>query len=68
MTAWDGDFLLEALRGAGVEDPSSVTHVVCTHGHSDHVGCNYLFANALHIVGKSVSRSVKDFLNSILHI
>lgn len=33
-----------------------MTHVVCTHGHSDHTGCNYLFLNAQeHIVGLSIS-------------
>lgn len=43
-----------------------ITHVVCTHGHSDHVGCNYLFLNAKeHIVGRGISnkddyRSIED--------
>lgn len=33
-----------------------ITHVVCTHGHSDHIGCNYLFLNAKeHIVGRAIS-------------
>lgn len=33
-----------------------MTHVVCTHGHSDHIGCNYLFLNAVeHIVGRAIS-------------
>lgn len=36
--------------------PSDITHVVCTHGHSDHTGCNYLFQDAeLHIVGYTAS-------------
>lgn len=36
--------------------PNEITHVVCTHGHSDHIGCNYLFLNAkVHIVGQSIS-------------
>lgn len=47
-------------------NPTDVTHVVCTHGHSDHTGCNYLFLNAKeHIVGHSIShhneyRSLND--------
>lgn len=36
--------------------PKDVTHVVCTHGHSDHIGCNYLFLNAKeHIIGHSIA-------------
>lgn len=36
--------------------PNEITHVVCTHGHSDHIGCNYLFLDAkVHIVGRSIS-------------
>ena len=55
MTAWDGDKLMNALadRGIRCED---VDYIVCTHGHSDHVGCNYLFKNALHIVGNCLSK------------
>lgn len=43
-----------------------ITHVVCTHGHSDHIGCNYLFLKAKeHIVGRGISnkdeyRSIED--------
>lgn len=37
-----------------------VTHVICTHGHSDHTGCNYLFLRAKeHIVGHSISNRHK---------
>lgn len=36
--------------------PNEITHVVCTHGHSDHIGCNHLFLNAKeHIVGQAIS-------------
>lgn len=36
--------------------PEDITHVICTHGHSDHIGCNYLFQKAKeHIVGHSIS-------------
>lgn len=46
--------------------PSDITHVVCTHGHSDHIGCNYLFLSAEeHIVGRAISnknvyRTIED--------
>lgn len=44
--------------------PDDITHVVCTHGHSDHIGCNYLFLNAKeHIVGRGISK--KDEYRSI---
>lgn len=55
MTAWDGPKLLQALRDRNLT-PDDIEYVVCTHGHSDHIGCNYLFQNAkLHIVGYCVS-------------
>lgn len=34
---------------------SDVDYVVCSHGHSDHIGNNNLFLNAKHIVGFSIS-------------
>lgn len=43
---------------------NDITHVVCTHGHSDHVGNLNLFVNALHIVGQSVSQKDHYFLHS----
>lgn len=50
-------------------NPDNITHVICTHGHSDHIGCNYLFLNAKeHVVGRAISnkdeyRSVEDDIN-----
>lgn len=45
--------------------PNEITHVVCTHGHSDHIGCNYLFLDAkVHIVGKSISNRCEYSLHS----
>ncbi|XP_017056459.1 LOW QUALITY PROTEIN: metallo-beta-lactamase domain-containing protein 1 [Drosophila ficusphila] len=55
MTAWDGEHLrsLLAKHGVGVDE---VHVVVCSHGHSDHIGCNYLFQEArMHLVGACVS-------------
>ncbi|NWH69088.1 MBLC1 protein, partial [Geococcyx californianus] len=39
---WDHHRLLQLLAQQGVT-PSDVTHVVCTHGHSDHIGNVNLF-------------------------
>ncbi|XP_044249506.1 metallo-beta-lactamase domain-containing protein 1 isoform X1 [Drosophila takahashii] len=55
MTAWDGERLCSLLgdHGVGVDN---VDVVVCSHGHSDHIGCNYLFQNArMHLVGSCAS-------------
>ncbi|XP_017079483.1 metallo-beta-lactamase domain-containing protein 1 [Drosophila eugracilis] len=55
MTAWDGEHLRSLLgeHGLGVDD---INVVVCSHGHSDHVGCNYLFQKArMHLVGACAS-------------
>ena len=57
-TAWDGQEITEALRRRGVEC-EDVDFVVCTHGHSDHIGCNYLFKK----VGKP--KTVSNFLPSV---
>ncbi len=55
MTAWDGDKIEAALAQHGLKC-RDVHYVICTHGHSDHIGSNYLFQSAkYHIVGTSVS-------------
>jgi glyoxylase-like metal-dependent hydrolase (beta-lactamase superfamily II) len=61
MTAWDKEFLLDSLVKHKVS-PNDIDYVICTHGHSDHIGNNNLFLNALHIVGFSVSRKY-DYYN-----
>lgn len=54
---------LTELKNNGI-NTDDITHVVCTHGHSDHVGCNYLFLHAKeHIVGWAISN--KDEYRSI---
>ncbi|XP_044255609.1 metallo-beta-lactamase domain-containing protein 1 [Tribolium madens] len=55
MTAWDCEKLRKALiaNDLSCED---IDFVICTHGHSDHIGCNYLFPKAVHIVGFSISQ------------
>ncbi|KAJ8986057.1 hypothetical protein NQ317_003350 [Molorchus minor] len=60
MTAWDGERILEALQKHSLTC-DDINYVVCTHGHSDHIGCNYLFKKAIHIVGHAVSFRDKYF-------
>eukprot|EP00061_Rhincodon_typus_P003485 g20211.t1 len=52
---WDKDYLLQALQAHGVE-PDGVSFVVCTHGHSDHVGNLNLFPEATIIVSRDICR------------
>lgn len=54
MTAWDGDALLRELGHQHVK-PEEVDYVVCSHGHSDHVGNLNFFLNARHFVGSCMS-------------
>ena len=59
MTAWDGDRIKGALAIHQLL-PEDIHAVVCTHGHSDHTGCNYLFLNAeWHITGACISQRDK---------
>lgn len=51
---WDRDFLKAALKDRGLE-PGDVNWVVCTHGHSDHVGNLSLFPAAVIVVGYDIS-------------
>ena len=52
---WDRRRLLGLLGEQGLS-PGDVTHVVCTHGHSDHVGNLNLFPAAVVLVGFDLSR------------
>ncbi|KAJ3659102.1 hypothetical protein Zmor_010809 [Zophobas morio] len=60
MTSWDGDRLTEALYKNGI-NCNQIEFVICTHGHSDHIGCNYLFPKAVHIVGFCISQQYTYF-------
>lgn len=51
---WDRDFLKATLKDRGLE-PEDVHWVVCTHGHSDHVGNLSLFPTAVIVVGFDIS-------------
>ncbi|XP_036341984.1 metallo-beta-lactamase domain-containing protein 1 [Rhagoletis pomonella] len=60
LTAWDGERLTEVLHNLHGLQPKDIHVVVCTHGHSDHTGCNYLFRAAeWHIVGACISNRDK---------
>ncbi|KAK9875637.1 hypothetical protein WA026_009436 [Henosepilachna vigintioctopunctata] len=54
LTPWDGEKLQQKLWNNDI-NCEDIKYVVCTHGHSDHTGCNYLFSNAKLIVGFSIS-------------
>ncbi|XP_072038008.1 metallo-beta-lactamase domain-containing protein 1-like [Amphiura filiformis] len=50
---WDRELIVRGLASHGL-CADDIDHVVCTHGHSDHVGNLNLFLNARHIVGYDV--------------
>jgi glyoxylase-like metal-dependent hydrolase (beta-lactamase superfamily II) len=52
---WDREFILKALKKERVR-PDGISFVVCTHGHSDHIGNNNLFPNAIFIVSYDVCK------------
>ncbi|XP_045479772.1 metallo-beta-lactamase domain-containing protein 1 [Harmonia axyridis] len=54
LTPWDGEKLRAALNQHQLEC-EDIQYVICTHGHSDHTGCNYLFPKAKLIVGYCIS-------------
>ncbi|NWQ89715.1 MBLC1 protein, partial [Burhinus bistriatus] len=58
---WGGQRLLRLLAERGVS-PGDVTHVICTHGHSDHVGNLNLFPAATLVVGYDLSQGEGWFL------
>jgi glyoxylase-like metal-dependent hydrolase (beta-lactamase superfamily II) len=52
---WGKAELLEALHGEGIS-AADIDYVICTHGHSDHVGNVNLFPNATVIISHDVSK------------
>ncbi|XP_041094295.1 metallo-beta-lactamase domain-containing protein 1-like [Polyodon spathula] len=52
---WDRQLLLDRLAERGLQT-GDVSHVICTHGHSDHVGNLNLFPGATLAVGCDVSQ------------
>lgn len=56
LTSWNGDHLQSYLSEYNLQ-PKDIHYVVCTHGHADHIGCNYLFLDAIwHFVGTTLSK------------
>jgi glyoxylase-like metal-dependent hydrolase (beta-lactamase superfamily II) len=51
---WDAEALVRGLQAEHLR-PADIDHVVCTHGHSDHVGNIGLFPHATLIVSHDVS-------------
>ncbi|NXG09568.1 MBLC1 protein, partial [Sakesphorus luctuosus] len=58
---WERDLLPQLLGAQGVA-LGDVTHVIVTHGHSDHVGNLNLFPGAAQLVGFDLSRGHGVFL------
>ncbi|NXW53447.1 MBLC1 protein, partial [Eurystomus gularis] len=58
---WGREGLLQRLAEGGWS-PDDITHVICTHGHSDHVGNLNLFSSATMVVGWDVSQGRGRFL------
>ncbi|XP_026474179.1 metallo-beta-lactamase domain-containing protein 1 [Ctenocephalides felis] len=54
MTSWDKEVILNGLAKHKLT-PSDINYVICTHGHSDHIGNNNLFLESKLIVGFCVS-------------
>ncbi|XP_069502492.1 metallo-beta-lactamase domain-containing protein 1 [Ambystoma mexicanum] len=52
---WDREFLLQHLVRHSLQ-PTDVTYVVCTHGHSDHVGNLNLFPTATILVSYDICK------------
>lgn len=60
----DKEFIVTALRDRGL-CTSDMTHVICSHGHSDHVGNLGLFPDALLIVSYDICRRDTFFDNGL---
>ncbi|XP_076348525.1 metallo-beta-lactamase domain-containing protein 1-like isoform X2 [Tachypleus tridentatus] len=54
LSAWDSHVLIEGLKRNGLTC-DNINYVVCTHGHSDHIGNLNLFQSSTQIVGMSIS-------------
>ncbi|XP_028399196.1 metallo-beta-lactamase domain-containing protein 1-like [Dendronephthya gigantea] len=61
------DKLLKALDEKGHLPPEEIDFVVCTHGHSDHVGNLNLFPDATFIVSYDVSKKDQYIVHQFKH-
>ncbi|XP_052783682.1 metallo-beta-lactamase domain-containing protein 1-like [Mya arenaria] len=50
---WDKQTIIDGLKLHDLV-PEKIDYVVCTHGHSDHVGNLNLFLNAIHIISHDI--------------
>ncbi|KAK3095532.1 hypothetical protein FSP39_015730 [Pinctada imbricata] len=50
---WEKQLVIDSLKKHGL-DCDQINYVVCTHGHSDHIGNLNLFTNAVHIVSYDI--------------
>lgn len=64
MTAWDGEKLLKALQEHDVT-ADKIDYVVCSHGHSDHIGNLNLFLNAKQFVGDCMNFKDEYFFHDL---
>lgn len=56
-SAWDGPFLIKALKSHGVDDIAQIKYVVCTDGRAIHVGLLSMFTKAeMIIVGHDIQK------------
>ena len=60
---WDRDIIIEGLKKHGIKC-DDINYVVCTHGHSDHVGNLNLFTKAIHIVSYDICYGDQYILHS----
>ncbi|KAK7090571.1 metallo-beta-lactamase domain-containing protein 1-like isoform X2 [Littorina saxatilis] len=65
---WDRELLLNGLKANGLS-PDLINYVICSHGHSDHVGNLNLFQNSVHIVSYDICKGdqyiMHDFIEGI---
>ncbi|CAD5119854.1 DgyrCDS8438 [Dimorphilus gyrociliatus] len=52
---WDQEVLVKGLKENDL-DPADIDYVICSHGHSDHIGNLHLFPKAIKIISNDVSR------------
>jgi len=59
---WDKEIIMKGLSSKNLT-PEDIQYVICSHGHSDHIGNLNLFTNALHVVGFDICRRDQYYLH-----
>ncbi len=62
----DKQTIIGELKAEGI-GPTDIAFVVCTHGHSDHVGNNNLFPDATFIVSSDICRGDSYTIHDFSH-